>query len=381
MFAVVLFWITVFLIFYTYCGYFLLLLIWHRLARRKSLTERSDLPTVTMVISAHNEQAVIRKKIENCRSIDYPRGRIEFLFGTDGCTDGTDRVLQQNDDLRVIAFSERSGKAGVLNRLVPQATGEILCFSDANTIYEPDAIRKLVRHLSDERIGGVCGNLLLTDRENPAAKEGEARYWHYENRIKKLEGDIRTVFGASGGIYVIRRELYQPLPADRMINDDFLLSMRVVQQGYDVIYDGKAVAYETPSSDVKGEFRRKVRIGAANFAVLPQIADLLHPNKGFIAFGLWSHKIVRWLVPFLLLIALIASACALDRPFFQWIFAAQLLFYGTALVGCLAEKRFSLPVFVLYPYYFTAVNLALAVGFFRFLFRLQKPTWQSIERN
>ncbi len=375
------FWISAFLIAYTYFGYYLILLIWHQAQRKNRSVPEDHVPLVSMVISAYNEEDVIADKIRNCTEIDYPRDRIEFIFGTDGCSDATAEILKQSEEVQVVSFARRSGKANVLNRIVPRAKGEIICFSDANTLYRPDAIQKLVRHLSNPRIGGVCGNLLLIDRENPSAEKGEAQYWQYENRIKQLEGDIRTVFGASGGIYVVRKHLFHPLPGDRMVNDDFLIAMRVVQQGYDMVYEADAMAREVTSGDIRSEFKRKARIGAANFEVLPLIADLLHPKKGFVAFGLWSHKIIRWLVPFLLFITLISSTFLLDHPFYYWIFIAQLIFYMVALIGYLAEKSFSLPSFILYPYYLTAVNLALGVGFCRFLFRLQKPTWQRSKRN
>ncbi|MCR4438285.1 MAG: glycosyltransferase family 2 protein [bacterium] len=382
MLARIAFWLSLGTILYTYVGYYLILLVWSRLrppARRK---EEGFMPTVSMVIAAHNEEKVIRDKIENCRALDYPGELVEFLFGSDGSTDATVDLISSCGiaNVRLLAFPQREGKARVLTKLVPEARGEVLVFSDANTIYRPDALRKMVAHFADPSVGGVCGYLRLISPDRRASSQGEAVYWDYENRLKQMEGRIKTVFGATGGIYAIRRELFVPLPTHKMVNDDFLIPLRIVEQGYDVVYEGQAVATEYTSPRVKGEFLRKVRIGAANFNVLPEIRGLLHPRRGYVAFGLWSHKLLRWLVPFMLVFLLAANLWALGTPFFNYFFLLQSLFYLLVILGWLLSLVGVRLGVVTYAYYFVAIHMGLLVGFCKFLFGRQPSAWTRVER-
>ncbi len=382
MVARVLFWVSLVLILYTYLGYYLILLVWSRLRSRQRRVDQQVLPTVSMVVAVYNEEKVIRDKLANCRAIDYPEDRIEFLFGSDGSTDATVTLVSSCDmpNVRLVAFAEREGKARVLNKLVPQARGQILVFSDANTMYQPDALRRLVAHFADPTIGGVCGYLRLISPDRHAGSQGEAVYWDYENRLKEMEGKIKTVFGATGGIYAIRRELFVPLPTAKMVNDDFLTPLRVVEQGYDVVYDGRAVATEYTSPRVKGEFLRKVRIGAANFNVLPEIRHLLHPKRGYVAFGLWSHKLIRWLVPFLLVVLLVSNIFAMGSPFFDAFMVLQAAFYLLVLLGWLLSLVGVKVGLVTYAYYFVVIHMGLLVGFFKFLLGRQPAAWTRVER-
>ncbi|MBC7185909.1 MAG: glycosyltransferase family 2 protein [Calditrichaeota bacterium] len=382
MLARIVFWLSLGTILYTYVGYYLILLVWSRLRPRTRRKQDGFMPTVSMVVAAYNEEKVIRDKIENCRALDYPVERIEFLFGSDGSTDATVETIRSCGvpNVRVLAFAQREGKARVLNKLVPEARGEVLVFSDANTIYQPDALRKMVAHFADPSVGGVCGYLRLISPDRRASSQGEAVYWDYENRLKEMEGRIKTVFGATGGIYAIRRELFVPLPTHKMVNDDFLIPLRIVGQGYDVVYEGQAVATEYTSPRVKGEFLRKVRIGAANFNVLPEIRSLLHPRRGYVAFGLWSHKLLRWLVPFMLILLLVANLCALGAPFFNYFFLVQGVFYLLVILGWLLSLVGVRLGVVTYAYYFVVIHMGLLVGFFKFLVGGQPAAWTRVER-
>lgn len=382
MLARIVFWLGLVTILYTYVGYYLILLVWSRVRPRTRGKQDGFMPTVSMVVAAYNEEKVIRDKIDNCRALDYPEERIEFLFGSDGSTDATVELIRSCGvpNVRLLAFPQREGKARVLNKLVPEARGEVLVFSDANTIYQPDALRKMMAHFADPSVGGVCGYLRLISPDRRASSQGEAVYWDYENRLKEMEGRIKTVFGATGGIYAIRRELFVPLPTHKMVNDDFLIPLRIVEQGYDVVYEGQAVATEYTSPRVKGEFLRKVRIGAANFNVLPEIRSLLHPRRGYVAFGLWSHKLLRWLVPFMLIFLLVANLCALGAPFFNYFFFVQGVFYLLVILGWLLSLVGVRLGVVTYAYYFVAIHMGLLVGFFKFLVGGQPSAWTRVER-
>jgi cellulose synthase/poly-beta-1,6-N-acetylglucosamine synthase-like glycosyltransferase len=335
-----------------------------------------------MLIAAHNEQDFISEKIKNCIGLDYPQDKLEIIIGSDASTDRTDEIIREHGHACVllVPFSERRGKASVLNDLAGLARGEILIFSDANTIYRQDAILRLVPHFADQQVGGVCGQLVLLNQNGYYEAEGERFYWNYENELKRLEGKIKTVLGANGAIYAIRRELFKSLPKDKVVMDDFLIPLSIVQRGYDIVYDPEAVVYEYAAPNLKSEFQRKVRIGAANFNGIREILPLLNPARGFVAFGLWSHKIIRWFVPFFLLIAFVGNLFLLPRLLYQITFAAQICFYALAALSW----RFSTfgrrtSIFIL-PYYFVVTNLALLVGFFKFLTKSQKPAWAKVER-
>ena len=294
MIFIVLFWLSLGFIVYAYIGYPVILFLVSRIWRTKRKKDPFFQPTVSVIIAAYNEEQVLEEKIENCIAMDYPADCIEFLIGSDGSTDATNSILRQHESesIRSFFFQERRGKASVLNELVARAKGEALVFSDANTMYRPDAVRRLMSPFIDPGIGGVCGRLILTPPGRDIGGRGEKAYWEFENRLKFFEGKIKTVLGANGAIYAIRKSLFQPLPQNMVITDDFLIPLHAVEMGYDFVYENTAVGREQTSPSVKDEFRRKVRIGAANFNALIQIAPLLNPRRGFVAFGLWSHKII-----------------------------------------------------------------------------------------
>ncbi|MEI7907181.1 MAG: glycosyltransferase family 2 protein, partial [Bacteroidota bacterium] len=254
--------------------------------------------TISVIISAYNEESIIRQRIENLLSLDYPKEKVEILIGSDGSSDGTNAIAAEyaSQNVTLIAFPDRRGKASVLNDLALKANNEILIFSDANTFYDKNVFKNFVRHFSDESIGGVCGYLQLRSSDDNSGGKGESFYWEYENRIKELEGNYHTTFGATGAIYAIRKHLFRPLPAAIAITDDFLIPMNVVAQGYRIIYDKTVYGWEDSTESSMKEFHRKIRISAGNFNCLKDIIHLLHPKYGFIAFGFFSHKIIRWFV-------------------------------------------------------------------------------------
>ena len=376
------FWICLFAILYTYFGYYIILMLLAGLKAKNRKLDEEHIPFVSIVVSAHNEDKVLPGKIENFKNLDYPKNRIEFLIGSDSSTDGTNDILNnaRNSFIRFYPFQVRRGKAAVLNDLLNQVKGDIVVFSDANTIYKPDAIKRLVRHFVEPAVGGVCGRLHLESQHENIGGKGEKLYWDYENHIKKIESCIRTVFGANGAIYAIRKQLYKPLPTDIVIMDDFLIAMRIVEMGYDVVFEEQAVGYEAAALSEKGEFVRKVRIGAANFNSLQYIKPLLNPKRGFVSFGLWSHKIFRWFAPFLMIMLILSNLALAESSFYTILLIIQGLFYVIALIGWIISLSSRKVILFSYFYYFFLMNLGLLIGFFKFVLGTQKPAWSRTDR-
>jgi cellulose synthase/poly-beta-1,6-N-acetylglucosamine synthase-like glycosyltransferase len=387
------FWLSTALLLYTYVGYAVVLLvlaalhqIWtdlrygigRRERRRRSSGE--TLPPVTLVFAAYNEEAVIREKMRNCAALDYPAHRLEILVGCDGCSDRTAQIARVEGipNARVIELSERSGKPSVLNRLVPQARGEIIVFCDANTMLEPDALRSLVRHFSRPDVGCVCGELRLANHGSGPYIEG--LYWRYETLLKFLESRLNALLGVNGAVFAIRRELFQALPTHGIV-DDFLVGMRIRAAGWRIIYDPEAVAREEAAGSLRDEFRRRVRIGAGNFHALGYTWRLLLPGAGMVAFAYWSHKVLRWFAP-VALIGGFASAWALVAdPIYAAAAGAGLLVVTLALAGYGLERRHVHRSLFSIPYYFLSMNLALVMGFLRFLTGRQTTVWTRTPRH
>jgi biofilm PGA synthesis N-glycosyltransferase PgaC len=365
---------------YTYFGYPAALFLGVRLRGTKSapLVDR-QLPSVSVVISVYNEEKVLEERIRNLENSLYPKDKIEFLFGSDASTDGTDTILSKMNsaNLRAFRFDERRGKSAVLNDLVTAANGEVIVFTDANTVFTDDTVEKLVRAFADPAVGAVCGNLILHADPKTVGGAGESAYWTYENYIKRLESDLMTVVGATGGVYAIRRQLYHPLPTGKPVTDDFVVPLKVLEAGYTAKYEEQALAYERSEDSVLREFRRKARISAQNYSSLSEFSALLHPRKGFIAFALWSHKIVRWMVPFLMLLMLLSSILlASNLDIYRLILYSELFIVAVAVTGFILDLvRFPVGWFGI-PYYFFATNAALLVGFVRFLFNRERPMWE-----
>ena len=378
------FWCSSFLILYTYIMYPLLLVVFAKYIGSRRYKDRkecnkAELPMISMVIAAYNEEKVIEEKILNSLKIDYPRERIEFLFGSDGSTDRTNEIIarhsREDGRIKLIAYPERRGKASVINMTVAVAGGDIVVFSDANTIYEIDAIKRLIDPFSHSNIGCVCGKLIIT--KPTGATSNDDLYWRYETWIKRMENRLSGVLGANGGIYAVRKALFHPIPENTII-DDFVIGMRVREQGYLVRFAEDAIAREDTAESDRAEFRRRIRIGAGNFQSIALLKKLLLPREGFFAFQFWSHKILRWCVPFFLITAFLSNFFLLGTErIYQVIFACQLSFYALAFIGYAAGGK---SLFFRIPSFFVSMNFAFFVGFIRFAFNTQKGTWERTER-
>jgi poly-beta-1,6-N-acetyl-D-glucosamine synthase len=376
-----LFWLTVVLILHTYIIYPLILFV---LSKDKMnpicIKKEFYQPNVSLVVSVFNEEKALLNKKNNLKNLDYPKSHIEFIFGSDGSADKSVEILKimSQEGMLFFEFKERRGKAAVINDLISKATGDIIVFTDANTEFEPSTIRELVKHFDDPTVGAVSGHLILRSNKE-RSNAGEYSYWAFENKLKLMESRISSLLGATGGVYAIRKSLFDPLPTDISVTDDFLIPMKILKKGFRTVYEPEAKAFEELESSIGGEFRRKVRIGAQNVNILPFIIPLLHPRYGFISFSLWSHKILRWLVPFFLLVIILLLYILSDiSQFYRIFYNIMLVFGGFGLFGLIADMlKISIRYFG-YPYYFLAMNFALCVGTFKAVFGLQRPTWNVV---
>jgi cellulose synthase/poly-beta-1,6-N-acetylglucosamine synthase-like glycosyltransferase len=387
-------WLCLGLVLYTYVGYAVVLASWTGLREAwegvrfvmggpdRRVRRRDDRwPSLTVVIAAYDEETCIRQRIENCLALEYPPDRLDVLVGCDGCTDGTAALARSVNDPRVtvVELTPRAGKATVLSRLVPRAKGDVVVLTDANTAFDAAAAKALARHFHDPSVGAVVGRLRLYNRVK--RDHEESLYWKYETALKWFEGKQGCVLGANGGIYAIRRLLFQPLRESTIV-DDFVVPLRIALRGWKIPFEPEAVAYEETTEDVGREFGRRARIGAGNWQALAIMPEMLDPRTGFVAFAFVSHKLVRWLAPFFLALAFALSfpLAARGRLVYGALLAGQLAFYALAAVGR-RGVRGPLRPFASTAYYFVSMNLALAVGFWRFARGTQRATWQRTERS
>jgi cellulose synthase/poly-beta-1,6-N-acetylglucosamine synthase-like glycosyltransferase len=386
-----LFWIAVLSVLHTYVFYpFLLVFLdgfeqargaWRYISgtERRRPPAQLGLPHVSVLIAAYNEASCIGQRIENLLEQDYPAEHLEILVGSDGSTDGTDALVQHYAARGVkLSRGERAGKAGVLARLIGMAKGEVMVLTDANTEFEKDAVRCLVQPLRDPAVGLVCGRLRL---HSPlGAPIVESAYWKLESLLKMYESRRGCVMGANGGIYAVRKHLFPPLPAGTVV-DDFVAALRVLRSGYEVRYEPEAVAHEEAAPGHADEYRRRVRIAAGGFRALSQFRDLLAPRYGFTSFALWSHKVLRWLVPQALLIALLTNVVLAPRsPMYALLLLAQCGMYSLAALGLLGTSPRHLRKLTDPAAHFVEMNAALLVGFLRFSRGTQGQTWTRTER-
>ncbi len=382
------FWAPLILVLYSYAIYPVVLLglaavvqMWRDLRYALGRVERRApsefAPPVSIVVPAYNEEAVIEAKLRNILSLDYPRDNLDVIVVSDGSSDRTnDIVTAFGHGVKLIVQPVRSGKPAALNTGIAQAAGELVILTDANTLYDPAAVRKLVRHFADGRVGVVCGELKLT----PAGSyHTEKRYWDYERLLKFLENKIGAVLGANGAIYAIRRSCYRPIPNETWV-DDFVIAMKIREAGFRIVYDTEAVAFEETARSVEAEFVRKARIGAGNFQALSLTWRLLNPLRGVVAFSYWSHKVLRWFAPFFMMAALVANVFLIGRPFYQLTFALQAAMYGAGIAGHFTRNKPGVLRVLSLPYYFVFMNAAMMVGFLRWLTNRQRATWKRTER-
>lgn len=364
---------------YVYFGYPLLLAIMARRTAHQSTQSTPSHPRVSMIIPAYNEEAVIEQKIQNTLALRYPRDRLEIIVTSDGSTDRTDEIIMQytNQGVRFHRMPVRQGKFPAIASAAADAEGDIFVFSDANAMYEPDALTRLVEPFQDERVGCVCGKLLYVNRRGTSISDGETLYWNYENRLKHLESRFNSLIGANGSIYAIRRAAYVPLDPD--LSDDYGLPLAAYAKGYRIVYQPSAVSREEAPVSIRSEFKKKCRFVSHQLTTLARLWPMLRPfHDPKFCFQVVSHKLLRTIVP-LLLILLFLSNALLDAPLARVLLWGQIGFYGLAVCGLLLYRRgVNLKVFAI-PLYFCTVNAAAAVGIVQFLLRVNYAAWDEKE--
>jgi len=313
--------------------------------------------------------------------------KIEIIIGSDKSEDQTNEIINKLSsefpNIKFFPFLIRRGKSAVLNDLVENANNEILIFMDANSYIHTDAIGYLVRHYVSDKIGGVCGRLILVDDQSKrGAGYEEENYWKIESGLKKFEGDLGIVIGANGGIYSIRKKLFQKIPTDYPVMDDFYISMKILEQGKKMIYEKKAVAEENITASIGIEFKRKIRNNAIMMSTLRVLKNLLNPSYGIIAFAFWSHKVIRWFSPVILLLIFIINLLLFNVSIlFKIIFFLQIIHLLLSVIGFFMRTKFYYPKILAMPFYFTLTNFALMIGLFKFIRKTQTSFWQSTPRK
>jgi cellulose synthase/poly-beta-1,6-N-acetylglucosamine synthase-like glycosyltransferase len=376
--AMLTFWVAILLLLYAYLGYPALIGAW-ALLRPRPATRGPNLPRVTIVVVAHNEVERIGARIDNLRTLDYPRESLEILIVSDGSTDGTaDRARAcELAGMQVIAFPTRRGKPAVLNEIVGQSLGDIVLLADARQRFDPGAVRALVALFDDPGVGAVSGDLVLTDDgRGTAVGQGVSAYRRYESFVRLCESRVGSTVGATGALYAIRRSLFPPLPEDTIL-DDVLIPMRIARRGYRVLFEPQARAFDRAPATAREEFGRKARTLAGNFQLLSRERWLLNPFGNRLWLQTVSHKGLRLIGPILLVAAFASNLILIGRPGYRLVFLAQVTFYAGALLGGLLRvKGRVLPLFSL-PYTFCLVNGAALVGAFRFFASRQRVTWDK----
>jgi cellulose synthase/poly-beta-1,6-N-acetylglucosamine synthase-like glycosyltransferase len=377
----IIFWGAASALIYMYAGYPVLLFLIARF-RKPRKSGLGYTPRISILIAACNEEANIREKLKQTLALDYPPDKIEILVLSDGSQDRTDEIVSQFPYTRVhlLRIASRRGKTFAQNEGVKQARGEILIFSDATTVYHPLALKYLAANYQDLGVGAVSGRYQYFDssQDSPTG-QGTIAFWNYENNIKVQQSRISTVTGCCGCIYSVRKSAYTELVPD--VISDLVQPLRVIQQGYRVIFEDRALAYEQTTESTSEEFAMRVRVVTRGMRGLLSVPDLLMPWKHpWIAFQLFSHKILRWLAPVFLLLLLISNLAMMGQPYLRAAMILQLCFYGLAAAQSLLplHRRWR-PLGI--PLYFCTLNAAAFVGVIELLRGKKHVVWQPVRNK
>jgi biofilm PGA synthesis N-glycosyltransferase PgaC len=387
---IIAFWISLFIIFYAFIGYGILLFFLIKIKRvfkGKPVPPKPDnLPGCTLIVAAYNEEAFIAEKIKNSLELEYPAGKLKFIFVTDGSSDNTPGIVAKFPEITLMHSEARKGKMAAVNRAIAAVDTEIMVFTDANTFLNKEAIVNICRHYASVKVGAIAGEKRVHISETADATAGEGFYWKYESKLKTWDSELYSVVGAAGELFSVRTSLYEHVPSNSII-DDFMISMLIAKKGYKIVYEPEAYAMETSSEDVKEELKRKIRIAAGGLQSIIWLKSLLVPFKTpVLSFQYISHRVLRWtVVPFLMLLALLLNILIVSKGegglIYQLMLAAQAAFYGMSLLGWLMEARqIKVKIFFI-PYYFTMMNYAVIRGIFRYLSGKQSAIWEKAKRK
>jgi len=373
------FWISVGFSFYIQIGYLLMLKFLSILYSKPSRKEKQYSPFISIIIAAYNEEKIISKKIENTLQLDYPCEKMEIIVFSDASSDRTDEIVRRYADkgVQLIRVEGRKGKSYCQNVAVERSKGEILLFTDADAFLQPDVIRKIVRHFADPTVGCVAGKVCYVDAS------GESWYQRYETKLFELESRVSSPTGAFGPLYALRRDLFEPIPADTQ--EDLVRPLLVVYQHRRIVFEPEAVAWLQSTASVESEARRRQRMVArAVYSILyyPPMRALLNPAKyGFFALQMWSHRILRWGHGIFLAIALLTNGLLITKSsLYWWLSLMQFGFYMTALIGYLIEsrnKKFT-HFLIHFAYYYLTAQVAMLHGLWHGIKGKSFTTWQPI---
>jgi poly-beta-1,6-N-acetyl-D-glucosamine synthase len=368
-----LFWISAAVLAYIYVGYPLLVWLLARLFGRDP-AKQEIVPSVSLLIPAYNEEAHIEAKLTNSLALDYPADKLEIAVASDGSTDGTNEIARRFEPrgVRLIVMRDNIGKSAMLSRTVPMLKGDIVVFSDASGLLAPDAVRVLVRNFAEPKVGCVSGLYRLVPAGDVRG-QGEGLYWRYETFIKRQESRLHSILGAHGAFYGIRKELFRRF-GESEINDDYLVPMRIIDQGFRAVYEPAAVAVERELASVEGEFARRRRIAVGNCQQMVELRRMLSPFYGRVAFCFLSHKVLRTLAP-LFLVAAFVSSFWLPGSWRAIALSAQALLYGSAFAGYACQRTGRQVRWLSAPFYFCFGNLTMLAGLLQYLVRRERVTW------
>lgn len=385
------FWICLILVFYTYIGYGMLLWVLVNIKRliygkhkKRELPPDNELPEVTLMICAYNEQDIVDSKMENTRQIKYPK--LKVVWVTDGSNDHTNDYLAKYHDVEVIYSPERRGKTAALNHGLSLVKSELVVMTDANTMLNPESIQEIVRCFMDPKVACVAGEKRVAARhEGQAAAEGEGLYWKYESTLKRWDGELYSAMGAAGELCAIRRSLYEPMPENALL-DDFVMSLRMVDKGYKIAYTADAYAMEYGSADLTEESKRKRRIAAGGLQSIWWLRNMMNPlRQPVVAFQFVSHRVLRWSITPIALLLLIPLNVLLvflkAGNIYTWIWVLQLVFYLAAYLGYLLEQYGRRNKLLYVPYYFLFMNLNVFRGMTYLRTHKSSGAWEKAKRG
>tara|TARA_R110002096_G_scaffold132768_3_gene283302 strand:- start:89986 stop:91152 length:1167 start_codon:yes stop_codon:yes gene_type:complete len=384
LFFQIIFALCLFGIFQTYIFYPLFMILFSKIKNWKIEDDLREYPNVEIIFAAYNEESVIEKKIHSCFNSNYPKEKISLRIGSDNSTDASETIIQKLQghypNLNLKSFKSRTGKSGIINDLVKESKAEILILTDANIIFKANTIEELIRPLNN-KVGAVGGRIVYDKHQSSGISKQEDSYLQLENKIKSAESLLfKAAMGLEGGCYAIKRELFPQIPP-RFFMEDFFVSLSVIEKGYQVLFNSHAICFEDVSTDKNEEFKRKVRISIGNFQNLGRFKGLIIKRFKPIGFSFLSHKILRWLTPFFLILLLLSSLIlSKDSLFFQSFSGLYFLFIVLGTLGILFSQNKSIGL-LKYPGHFIHMNLALLKGFFIYLKGVKSNVWQPTNRN
>ena len=386
----IIFWISIFIVFYTYLGYGILLYLLVKIKEMFCKPQQSilpdELPEVTLFIAAYNEESVVDEKMQNCQEIDYPKEKLKIVWVTDGSNDSTNDMLKKYPEVTVLFKPERMGKTAALNRGMHYITTPIVIFTDANTMINKEAFLEIVRCFSNPKVGCVAGEKRIAVlQKDGAAAGGEGIYWKYESALKALDSRLYSAVGAAGELFAVRTQLFEVMENDTLL-DDFILSLRIAQKGYKIAYCSTAYAIEGGSANMKEEEKRKVRIAAGGLQSIWRLRSLLNIFRyGTFSFQYISHRVLRWSLTPILLFLLIPLNIAIlvlePRNIFYWvIFILQLMFYTAGMLGYYLSTKEIKNKILFIPYYFLFMNVNVIKGFAYLRKKKGNGAWEKAKR-